>query len=285
MVAEETIQLDSLNFDLHQHARPVPLQAWRRVEIRAIFALALLVGLALLGQTGVFAHLHFMTDTATRPAGLPETGEMLFADDFNNGLTRWRAELEDGGAVTAKDGKLVIDVPAGCTVWFEPKIEGPVVIEYEATVIDQGGPNDRVSDLNCFWMARDARNPDDLLAVERSGKFADYNQLKCYYVGYGGNTNSTTRFRRYIGEQDRRPLLPEHDLRDERYLIEPNHTYAIRLVANGPRIEYWRDGEKIFDFEDPEPYTSGWFGLRTVTSHIEFDNFRVRRVGSRTDHS
>ena len=76
-------------------------------------------------------------------------------------------------------------------------------------MISAGGKNDRVSDLNCFWMARDSRNPDDLFAVHRTGKFADYNQLLCYYVGVGGNTNTTTRFRRYIGDANTRPLLPQ----------------------------------------------------------------------------
>ena len=35
-------------------------------------------------------------------------------------------------------------------------------------------------------MARDARSPDDLFATKRSGAFADYNPLRCYYVGLGG---------------------------------------------------------------------------------------------------
>src|SRR4051794_19439874 len=84
---------------------------------------------------------------------------MLFSDDFDKDLANWTAELESGGVVDARDDKLIIDVPAGCTVWFKPVIDGPVAIEYQATVISAGGKNDRVSDLNCFWMARDARSP------------------------------------------------------------------------------------------------------------------------------
>ena len=110
---------------------------------------------------------------------------------------------------------LVIDVPAGCTVWFKPQLTSPLMIEYEATVISSGGANDRASDLNCFWMARDSRSPDNLFATARSGKFSDYDRLFTYYVGLGGNTNTTTRFRRYIGQQDNRPLLRQNDLRDK----------------------------------------------------------------------
>jgi len=196
-------------------------------------------------------------------------GKLLFSDDFTRGLGRWTVELEKGGVVDAKGGILSLDVPAGCTVWFRQELRGPVVVEYEATMIHRGGPNDRVSDLNCFWMARDAR-------VKRSGKFADYNTLRGYYVGQGGNTNTTTRFRRYIGDPVLRPLLPEHDLKAT--LLEPNKPMHIRLVANGARVQYSCDGRVIFDFHDPAPYSRGWFGFRTTFSHLEIRHFRVYRA-------
>jgi hypothetical protein len=214
---------------------------------------------------------------------LPSTREanaVLFRDDFDDGLSRWTAESENGGAVEVRDGKLVIDVPAGCTVWFKHVIDGPVMIEYDATLISAGGKNDRVSDLNCFWMARDARSPDDVFATKRSGKFAEYNQLRAYYVGLGGNNNTTTRFRRYIGDKELRPLLPEHDLRDQRDLLAPNVSQTIRLVANGNLIQYFRGDRKLFELIDPEPYTSGWFAFRTTSSHIEIRRFRVYRMES-----
>ena len=192
----------------------------------------------------------------------------LFSDDFNHGLARWTVELESGGTVEAKAGILTLDVPAGCTVWFRPELRGPVAIEYEATMIRRGGPNDRVSDLNCFWMATNARSP-------RSGKFADYNTLQAYYVGQGGNTNTTTRFRRYIGDPILRPLLPEHDLTVP--LLEPNRPMKIRLVADGSHIQYSCDSRVIFDYHDPSPYSRGQFGFRTTFSHIELRDFRVTR--------
>ena len=207
--------------------------------------------------------------------------EVLYSDDFRNGTSQWIAELESGGTVEAHDGKLDIDVPAGCSVWFKHLIQGPVLIEYDATVIKSDGPNDRVSDLNCFWMATDARAVGgDFFSVNRSGKFADYNQLCCYYVGLGGNSNTTTRFRRYIGSPTTRPLLPEDDLQDERFLIEPNSTQKIRLIACGPIVQYWRNQIKLFEYTDPEPYGQGWFALRTVTNHMRIEKFRVFRLKS-----
>jgi alpha-L-rhamnosidase len=211
-----------------------------------------------------------------------DIGEVLHTDDFQNGTANWSAELEKGGTVTARGGKLVIDVPAGCTVWFKRQLEGPLLIEYDAMVVRAGGPNDRASDLNCFWMATDARSPTGgLFDVERTGAFADYHALRCYYVGLGGNNNSTTRFRRYVGSPTTRPLLREHDLSEAQFLITPNVKRKIQLVACDGLIQYWYDRKKIFELKDARPYTRGWFAFRTVSNHMTIENFEVRRLHPR----
>lgn len=192
-----------------------------------------------------------------------------YRDDFKT-LENWIVELEAGGSVTVQKGRLVVDVPRGCTVWFRHELVGPVTIEYEATAIQKNGPNDRVSDLNCFWMSQ-----DDPSKVRRDGAFASYDTLRCYYVGLGGNANTTTRFRRYIGQAGNRPLLPEHDLSAPEFLLKPNQKQKIQLRVLGSRIEYVRDSRTLFTYHDPEPYTRGWFGFRTVASHLELQRFRV----------
>lgn len=204
-------------------------------------------------------------------------GRLLHRDDFRQGLGRWAVELEAGGTVRAADGALEIDVPRGATVWFRPELQGPVLIEYEATAVSQGGPNDRVSDLNSFWMATDPRSPGDLLERPRTGKFEDYEPLRMYYVGLGGNANTTSRFRRYAGAAGR-PLLPEHDLRAPGALLQPNRPYRVRLVASGSLIQYWRDGEKLFEMNDPDPYRRGWFGVRTTQNRMRVRNLRIHRL-------
>jgi hypothetical protein len=208
----------------------------------------------------------------------PPAGPILFSDDFTHGLSNWSTELESGGTVSAANGALTIDVPAGATVWFKPMLTGPVNIQYVATVVSNGGPNDRVSDLNCFWMARDSRSPVDIFGFKRSGKFADYNQLLTYYVGLGGNNNTTTRFRRYIGDPTLRPLRPGDDLRDAADLLVANTPQKIVLVADGNLIQFYRDGKKLFEMNDSQPYTSGWFAFRTTHSHIVIRDFRICRL-------
>lgn len=189
-------------------------------------------------------------------------------------LAAWSVEQQPGGSVTVRGDTLVIEDAAGCTVWFRQKLSAPVEITYEVTPVSRGGPHDRVSDVNCFWMAGDPAAPDSL-PQGRSGKFEDYDSLRTYYVGMGGWNNTATRFRRYTGDGTK-PLLPEHDLSEAKFLLEPNKTYRIKLVARDGVAEFWRDGEKIFSFRDPAPLTSGWFGLRTVKSHLEIRALEIR---------
>lgn len=209
---------------------------------------------------------------------VPETENVLYEDDFEGDLSLWVPEQQKDGFIEIRDGKLRIYSPAGSTVWLKHKLEGPILIEYTATLIDEGGPHDRVSDLNCFWMAIDPEHPEDIFAdKERDGGFGKYHPLRLYYVGYGANNNTTTRFRRYPGDGSR-PMLPEHDLKDKKFMHTPNQSVHIQIVSNGSTIQFFRDGEVVYDFHDPEPFTEGWFGFRTVRNHMMIDDFRVYRL-------
>jgi len=215
------------------------------------------------------------TAQSSAPAADPS---LLFQDDFESGLTQWVVEAEKPGAISATAGVLDIDVPAGVTLWFKPRLDGPIAIEFDAIAVSEGGPNDQVSDLNVFWMANNVDGRQPVFAHARSGKFEDYNALLTYYVGFGGNRNTTTRFRRYIGDPVLRPLRPGYDLAGVPYMLVPNKLQAIRLVANGKIIEYWRDGTRVFHLEDAAPYESGWFALRTTYSHLRISHLRIRRI-------
>ena len=190
----------------------------------------------------------------------------------------WKIEQVAPGTAVQRAGELVIQDTGGCTAWWSERLVAPVEITYDATFVMAGGKTDRLSDLNCFWMAQDPRSAAAPFAAgqARTGKFSDYDSLLTYYVGYGGNNNATTRFRRYDGTAAR-PLLPEHDLSEPKFLLEPNRTYRIRLVARDGRAEFYRDGELIFSFTDPAPLTAGWFAIRTVRSHLVVKNLKIGR--------
>ncbi|WP_416985671.1 DUF6250 domain-containing protein [Streptomyces sp. T028] len=204
--------------------------------------------------------------------GAPRRHHRLIArDDFRHGLGQWAVELERGGTVTASHGVLEVDVPAGATVWFKRPLEGPYVLEYVATPVSAGGVNDRVSDLNNFWNAVDVRSPDDLFATPRGGALAEYDYLRAYYVGYGANSNTTTRLRRYVGEAGVRPLV--HDYTEP--LLVANEPHHVRIVSDGSTVRWWNNGRLVFDHTDPEPYTRGHFAFRTTWSHFRIGSFRV----------
>jgi len=102
-----------------------------------------------------------------------------------------------------------------------------------------------------------------------------------YYVGLGGNGNTTTRFRRYIGDAVERPLLPENDLSLAQHPekgIVANQTQTVTLIADGSLVQYWRDGEKIFEMLDVQPYTRGWFAIRTTQNHMQVRHLRIVRL-------
>jgi len=206
-----------------------------------------------------------------------ERGEVLFEDAFDS-MDNWVVEQMPGGSVKINDGKLEIEDAKGCTVWFKHKMEAPVMIEYEVNMIQAGGPLDNTRDLNCFWMAIDPNYPTDIFRNKsRTGQFKTYDYLRLYYVGYGGHRNTQTRFRKYNGLGEK-PLLPQHDLSREEFMIPPNQTMKIQIVVLGNRTQYIRDGEVIFDFYDREPYAEGWFAFRTVDNHMTADNFKVTRL-------
>jgi hypothetical protein len=210
----------------------------------------------------------------------PLPGKLLYRDDFAN-LDNWHIEAEKPGRIFAANGVLDIEVPAGVTLWFKPHLKGPVTIEFEATAVAEGGPNDQVSDLNVFWMADNVDGRQPVFAHARSGAFVEYNDLRTYYVGLGGNRNTTTRFRRYIGDPVVRPLLPEHDLDARSAMLVPDKHQTITLIADGSRIEYRRDGETLFRLDDAAPYTQGWFALRTTYSHLRIRALRIFAMDGR----
>jgi len=235
---------------------------------------ASLAAIALLGAAAATAN----------PGALPaapdarfQLARILHQDDFHHGLSGWVIESERAAYVTAAAGVLDIDTPAGLTLWFRHELEGPILIEYEASAVSEGGPNDRVSDLNSFWMATDPKSKASP-AGRRTGAFRDYNTLRMYYVGLGGNANTTTRFRRYIASATDRPLLPENDRSSPQDLLQPNRFQRIRIVADNGLIQYYRDERKLFEYTDSEPYSHGWFALRTTQSHLRVRNFKVYRL-------
>lgn len=127
-------------------------------------------------------------------------GDVLFLVGdycFRNILENWIGEDSSGKfKMTKVDDCLDIVSPDGLTLWYDECLTGNYEISYRIKVVMEGGKYDRLSDMNCFWGAKDLKYPDNIYARKdwRAGIFKNYNTLNLFYVGYGGNENKTTRF-------------------------------------------------------------------------------------------
>ena len=194
----------------------------------------------------------------------------------------WQVESESPDyRVTFSGDTCEILSPKGLTLWRKEKMKAGMTVEYDACVVDEGREGDRLSDLNCFWLASDP-NAKDLWAraAWRSGIFVRCYTLQMYYLGYGGNYNTTTRFRRYDGDEAgvedaaRRPaILKEYT--DKDHLLEANHWYHVKIESKLGHTRFLIDGECIVDYLDPQPLEEGWFGFRTTLSRTRLTNFKV----------
>ena len=201
-------------------------------------------------------------------------------------LDHWSVEAEspETSVTTLPDSIIDIVAPKGLTLWYNERMEGNTIIEYDARIVVEENNNEpwnRLSDLNCFWMAsdthRESRSPLEGIP-ERQGIFVRQYALSLYYLGFGGNHNTTTRFRRYNGDErgvnnaEYRPaILIEYT--DSEHLLKKNHWYHIRLEQIGGCVRYIIDGEVIAEYQDPTPLTQGYFGFRTTLSHAQIRRF------------
>jgi len=203
-------------------------------------------------------------------------GTLKFSDEFTTPLdtNRWTVEMAPApnSSVYTQHGQLVLDTKGGVTVWLNQLLAKNIRIEYDRKVVMADGVNDRLSDCNNFWMAKDPRNKN---LFTRNGVLESYDSLQLYYVGMGGNSNKTNRFRKYEGNGERR-LLQEYT--DTAHLLEANKVYHIAIVVKNGATSFWVNGQCYFSYKDPAPLQEGYFGFRSTKSHQEISGFRVYRL-------
>lgn len=209
-------------------------------------------------------------------------GVVLFAQHENSFAKQWKIEDESRALqVVEHSDTLELIVPAGLTLWYQQRLTGDYEINYHISMVMKGGKHDRLSDLNCFWAANDPKHPRDLFARSewRNGIFKNYNTLNLFYVGYGGNYNSTTRFRRYRGDyygvaDDKiKPLI--HEYTDAPHLLTPNQWYYIRIRVEKGITTYSVNDEELFRYSITGEEGDGHFGLRLLQNHVLLTGFKV----------
>ncbi len=61
-------------------------------------------------------------------------------------------------------------------------------------------------------------------------------------------------------------------------LLVPNAPHRVRIVSAGSTVRWWNNGRLVFDYTDPDPYTSGHFAFRTTWSHFRISDFSVHEL-------
>lgn len=198
--------------------------------------------------------------------------KLIFEDNFSGAVIsgKWIIEKsnKEDKVCSIKNGHLQLNSEGGITVWYKDVLKGNILIEYDRIIVIDSGKNDRLSDLNQFWMATDPRQK----MFTRKGDFREYDTLKMYYVGMGGNYNTTTRMRRYDGKGN---LQIVGEYTDSAHLLKPNKTYHVEIKVENGISTFSVDDVVFFSFKDDDPLTHGWFAIRSTRSRQLIDNLKI----------
>lgn len=205
-------------------------------------------------------------------SAVSEKRKLIFEDNFSAEKLsdQWIIEKNerDSNACSVINGQLQLNTEGGITLWYKHELTGNIQIEYDRTIVMEGGKHDRLSDLNQFWMATDPQNK----LFTRKGGFREYDSLQMYYVGMGGNYNTTTRMRRYDGSKN---LQIVGEFTDSNHLLKPNIKYHVVVKSENEVNSFAVNGETYFSFKDASPFTHGWFAIRSTKSRQLIDNVKI----------
>lgn len=244
-------------------------------------------------------------------------GEILYEDPLDEAArfaSDWVVQMHNQGKferyALIKEGKLEVLDPAGCTIWFREKLQGPLCITYKVKVPSARDTANiiRPRDINNFWMAGISGDVEGILDTAKySGKFSDYHGMQGYYASMGGGSlaknNRTVRMRIYprmqAGEKCKHIALIDQDDNPD-FKIQSNKEYKIQLVAYHDLIQFIVNEELVYQMRYGMPatatvdnraffessytaennpiYTEGYFGFRMTHSMHQYYDFKVHRL-------
>lgn len=107
--------------------------------------------------------------------------------------------------------------------------------------------------------------------------------------GYGGNNNTTTRFRKYYGKYYNvdnnkiKPLIQEYI--DAEHLLQPNRWYKVIITVAKGKTSFEVNGEKLFELTDKELYSDGYFGIRLLSNRALLRDLQSIIYKTRVKHT
>ena len=201
------------------------------------------------------------------------TIERVYEADFS--VDRGEFVLEGGSELTYRDNRLWWDVRKTrtkhhyATVWCVREFSGDSVIEYAVRpeVVEKNSNN-----MNFIAYATHLDGGSVLRdSASRTGEYPEYHVFNNYLFTYLGKSRIRARLRRNPGFE----LLAEKRFARA---MEPGRDYRYTMTFQGHRLRVYVDGEKVFDYTDPEPFRRGRHAFRTYNSALSASYFRVSRL-------
>ena len=220
-------------------------------------------------------------------APMPEPGDVLVDEDFEDGMDNWW--VEGGEEVCVEDGHLMVkadppegsDAPYVATVWCRTPIKGNTKIEFDAHVVSSSTD---VNNVNFFFYYSDPSG-QPLYETRDDRPEADYGK----YHELNGNIitflNDTRDEADDIPEAQSRARIrirhcPDFVLLGEtfNYHCRAGNTYHVEITKRNDFIEFRVDGRYLLGVRDPNPWDEGLIGLRTFRTVLWWDNIRATAI-------
>jgi rhamnogalacturonan endolyase len=90
----------------------------------------------------------------------------------------------------------------------------------------------------------------------------------------GGNYNSTTRCRKY-NNSDKKII---GEFTDAAHLLQPNKEYNIEILCLNGLVQFTIDNEIFFSWKDEQPFTHGYFAIRSTHSKQEISDVKIYQL-------
>jgi len=196
----------------------------------------------------------------------------VLKEGFAPSLDDW---TEEGlGHFHLEGESMIVDArEGGYTAFYRQPLPADLLAQFTVRTL----PPDQQKNINLISHCRPER-PGDWPIVEL-GRYKGYQAMDNYIVTLVGTDGRDDWGKGLTAGRTRLRRNPGFNLIDETPRENvPGRTYELTFVTFAGRVRYYIDGEKIHDWQDPDPLPGGYFGLRTFCTVLEYSRVLLARV-------